>query len=80
MTDRIFDEASTNAQLEKLQQLPAAEQGGVGVVVENGDVGVTGAVSKQLGTRGWFVQGEGSWMRRSGYRVAGWFGWKKPNS
>lgn len=71
----IFSEASTKAQLEKLQELPA-EQGGIGGVIENGDAGVVGSINKQLG-KGTFVQADGSWMQRAGYRVRVWFGWKR---
>jgi hypothetical protein len=78
-SEGIFSPAATAAQLKPLADLPL-EQGGIGVVVDNGDVGVAGAVNKQLGKKGWFVQGEGSWMSRTGYRVMGWFGWKKRDS
>jgi hypothetical protein len=71
----IFSKDALDAQLRKLPDLPP-EEGGVGVVAQNGDVGVEGAVNKSLG-KGWFVEGEGSWMRRAGWSVAGWLGWKR---
>ncbi len=40
----------------------------------NGDVGVEGSVTKDLG-KDMFIQGEGSWFRRAGYRWAARFGW-----
>jgi hypothetical protein len=70
----IFTKDALDAQLRKLPDLPA-EQGGIGVVAKDGDVGVEGAVNKQLG-KGWFVEGEGSWMKRAGWSAAGWLGWK----
>jgi hypothetical protein len=73
VSDGIFSSTATQAQLDKLQDLPK-EQGGIGVIAANGDVGVEGAVNKQL-PKGWFVEGEGSWMTRSGYRLAAWLGW-----
>jgi hypothetical protein len=70
----IFSRDALDEQLRKLPDLPS-EQGGIGVVAQNGDVGVEASVNKQLGN-GWFVEGEGSWMRRAGYSVAAWLGWK----
>jgi hypothetical protein len=51
-------------------------RGHVGAVVQNGDFGVEGEVSKQLG-KGVFVAAEGSWFARAGYRAAAMIGWKK---
>jgi hypothetical protein len=70
----IFSDSALKAQVERLEDLPK-EQGGIGVVASNGDVGVEASVNKQLG-KGWFVRGDGSWMSRAGYTVRGWFGWK----
>jgi hypothetical protein len=75
----LLPESATASQFRRLDELPK-DQGGIGVVAEDGQVGVAGAVNKQVGKKGWFVQGEGSWMSRTGYRVAGWFGWKKRDS
>lgn len=72
----IFSPEATQRQLEQLGEQPP-EQGGIGVVVNGKDVGVQGAVNKDVGKPGgWFVLAEGSWMRRAGGSVAGWLGWK----
>lgn len=73
----IFNAEATSAQLKKLPDLPA-EEGGIGVVATNdGDVGVHGAINKDIGQPGgFFLLAEGSWMRKAGGSVAGWFGWK----
>lgn len=73
----LFSPEATAAQLKKLPDLPP-EEGGVGVVAtSDGDVGIQGAVNKDIGKPGgWFVLAEGSWMRRAGGTVSGWVGWK----
>jgi hypothetical protein len=72
----IFDSEYLAKEIhETLPNLPA-EEGHVGAVVQNGDFGVEGDVSKQLG-KGVFVAAEGSWFSRAGYRAAAMIGWKK---
>jgi hypothetical protein len=70
----IFSNDATAAQLDKLKDLPP-EQGGIGIAVENGDVGVQGAASKELG-KGWRLTAAGSWFVTKGYAAAAWVGWK----
>ena len=63
--------------LKPLTDLPK-EQGGVGVVAtQSGDLGVEGAIDKSLGDKGVYVQAQGSWMQQQGWKIAGWFGWRK---
>jgi hypothetical protein len=53
------------------------EQGGIGVVAKDGDVGVTAAVNKDLGQPGgWSVAATASWFKGAGYSAAAWLGWK----
>lgn len=74
MSDRF---SLTPEQLKKLPDLPP-DEGGIGAVATSaGDVGVQGAINKDIGKPGgWFVLGEGSWMRRAGGSISGWLGWK----
>jgi hypothetical protein len=65
---------SPEALRKRVQDLPP-EQGGIGVVVQPGDIGVQGAVSKQIG-KGWSVAATGSWFKAKGYQAAAWLGWK----
>ena len=76
--DGIFSPASTQAQIEKLSNLPA-EEGGIGVTATtSGDVGIVGSVHKDIGKPGgWFALGEGSWMRKAGGRFTGLLKWKR---
>lgn len=77
MPNGIFSPDATKAQIEKLSELPA-EEGGIGVqATSGGDVGIVGSVHKDLGKPGgWFVLGEGSWMRKAGGKVIGRLRWK----
>jgi len=78
MPDKIFDPDSTQKQLDKLRDLPP-EEGGIGATFDGQtkDIGVRGRYHKDIGKPGgWFTVGEGSWMRRAGYSVAGWLGWR----
>lgn len=75
MGSNPFDQAVLDAALKKLPDLPA-EQGGVGVVTKDGEIGAEAVVNKQLG-KGWYVEGQGSWFKRAGYSAAAWLGWKK---
>jgi hypothetical protein len=65
---------SPDALRKSVESLPP-EQGGIGVAVQNGDVGVQGAVQKQLG-KGWSVAATGQWFKEKGYAAAGWLSWK----
>lgn len=71
MSDDIF---SPEALRKTIQDLPP-EQGGIGVVVKPGDVGVQGSVQKSLG-KGWSVGAAGQWLKNAGYSAAAWVGWK----
>lgn len=64
---------SPEALRKTIETLPP-EQGGIGVVVKPGDVGVAGSVQKSIG-KGWSVSGTGQWMKQTGYAVAAWLGW-----
>lgn len=77
--DGIFSPDATKAQIEKLSDLPA-EEGGIGIqATTSGDVGIVGTVNKDIGKPGgWFVLGEGSWMRRAGGAFTGWLRWRGP--
>ena len=65
---------SPDALKRALDRLPP-EQGGIGVTVDNGDVGVQGAVQKSLG-KGWSLSATGQWFKEKGYQAAAWVGWK----
>ena len=72
----IFSPDNLNKALtETLPNLPK-EEGHVGAVAQNGDLGVEGEVSAHLG-KGVFVAAEGSWFTRAGYRAAAMIGWKR---
>lgn len=71
----IFSTDALAAEVKKLPDLPKNE-GKVGAVMVNGDAGVEGSISADLG-KGVFVEGEGSWFMRAGYRAAAMIGWKK---
>lgn len=70
----IFSPNATASELRKLQDLPP-EQGGIGVVAKEGDVGVIASGSKQLG-KGWSLSGAFTYMKESSYTAAAWLGWK----
>jgi hypothetical protein len=55
-----------------LQKEPQGAQ--VNINVDNGDVGVQGSVSKDIGKNGFF-RADGSWYRRAGYHVGVAIGW-----
>jgi hypothetical protein len=75
-SDDIFSKDALDAEIKKLPDLPP-EQGGVGVVAkEGGDLGVEGSVNKKIGDGGAFVEAQGSWMRKAGWSIGAWFGWK----
>jgi hypothetical protein len=66
---------SPEALRKSIEQLPP-EQGGIGVVVKPGDIGVQGSVSKEIG-KGWSVTGAGQWMKEKKDRwAAGWLSWR----
>ena len=72
MADKVlvFSKEATQAQLDKLKDLPEREAQ-AGVVVKPGasglDVGVTGSISEDIGKPGgWFFLAEGSWLRKAG--------------
>jgi hypothetical protein len=75
--DGIFSPGATQAQIDKLSDLPQ-EEGGIGATVTSkGDVGVVGTINRDIGKPGgWFVLGQGSWMRKAGGTVTGWLKWK----
>jgi hypothetical protein len=69
-----FSKEATQAQLDKLKDIPEREaQAGI-VVKPSGsgiDVGVTGSISEDIGKPGgWFFLAEGSWMRKAGGSIA----------
>lgn len=74
MSDGIFSPDATASQIKKLEQLPS-EEGGLGVVVQNGDVGVVATANKALG-KGWSLRGSLGYMKDAGYSAAAWLGWK----
>lgn len=65
---------SQDALKDAINALPP-EQGGIGVVAHGKDVGVQGAVKKDIG-KGWSVAAAGSWFKDTGYAAAAWLGWK----
>ncbi len=72
MSDPIFSQEKLR---KTIQDLPP-EQGGVGVVLQNGEVGVTGAVKTDVGKPGgWTLAATGQWIKSEGYRAAAWLGW-----
>ena len=57
------------------KKLPTRE-GEIGVVVEDGgNVGVRGSVSRNIG-KSWSFGAAGEYMRVTGYKLAGFLGWK----
>lgn len=76
MPTNVFGaDALAKAAREELDAVPK-ESAHVGVVAQKGDVGVEGAVSKTFGDDGAFVEAQGSWYVRQGYKFAAWIGWK----
>lgn len=62
--------------LKKSRENLPPEEGGIGVVIQQGgDVGVQGSVSKTIG-KGWSVSAVGTWMKDAGWGAAAWLGWK----
>ena len=71
-----FSDNAIKRSLEKLEDVPR-EEANIGVVVEGSDVGITGSVSKDIGKAGgWEVAAEGTWMRRTGAKLAALFSWR----
>jgi hypothetical protein len=70
MPDSPFSQEALRHTLETLPP----DQGGIGVVVKSGDVGIAGAVNKPLG-KGWTIAATGQWMKQTGYAVGAWLGW-----
>ena len=71
-----FSQDATQRELDKLSNLPP-EQGGIGIVVQGADVGVQGAVAKDLGKPGgWTLAASGQWFKQQGYAAAAWLGWR----
>jgi hypothetical protein len=70
----LFSNDALSAELRKLPDLPP-EEVNVGAVATGGDVGVEANVNKTL-SKGWFIEGQGSWMARAGASAALWLGWK----
>jgi hypothetical protein len=58
----------------ELDNLPK-EEANIGITADKTDIGLSGTVSKSLG-KGAYIEGEGSWMKQAGWKVAAWFGWK----
>lgn len=78
MADKpLFDREALAAQLKTVQDLPR-DQAAVGVVATaDGDVGIKGSASKDIGAPGgWSFGAAGEWMRKAGGSVAGMFQWK----
>jgi len=76
MSDSPFGENSIKRNLDKLEDVPK-EEASIGVVVEGGDIGVTASVSRDIGKpEGWEVAAEGTWMRKTGARLAALLKWK----
>lgn len=73
MSSPFSDQAISDA-VKKLPDLPA-EQVNLGIVADQGDIGVELEGSKTLG-HGVFVEGEAGWWKTKGYKVAAWIGWK----
>lgn len=63
MTEIFSPEALQN-ELKKLEDNKTLETG-IGVVVKDSDVGVTGSIQKDVG-KNWTFLAEGSWMRKAG--------------
>jgi hypothetical protein len=74
----IFSSDALASQVRKVadQAPPETGEAHVAVVAQNGEVGVEGSIEKTLG-KGIFVEGDGSWFTRTGYRVAAVLGWKQ---
>lgn len=73
--DNAFGPESLAKAVHDLPELPL-EEARVGVVAQNGEVGVSGSAQHEFG-RGVFVAGEGSWFTRTGWKAAAMLGWKK---
>lgn len=72
----LFTDNKIKESLEKLEDVPKNEAE-IGVVVEGKDVGVTGSVSKDIGKPGgWDVAAQGTWMQRTGARLAALLRWR----
>lgn len=73
----IFSPQATQAQLDKLKDLPDNDaQAGIVVKPSSGglDVGVQGSISEDIGKPGgWVFIAEGSWMRKAGASFAAMF-------
>lgn len=76
MDNPFGPEVLAKAVNETLPEL-AKEEAHIGVAAQNNEVGVEGSISKTLGSKGVFVEGQGSFFMRSGYRVAAMLGWRK---
>lgn len=76
----IFSRANTAKAVQDVIEQPdlPAEEIGIGFAASSGgDVGVAGHANKDLGKPGgWVGLAEGSWMRKAGWKVAGWLRWK----
>lgn len=73
---KLFSDDAIKASLDKLDDVPK-EEASIGVVVQCNDIGVTGSVSKDIGKPGgWDVAAEGTWMRRTGAKIAALLRWK----
>lgn len=75
--DSVFGDNVIKRYLDDLEDLPL-EHADVGVVVKDGDVGITGSVNKDIGKPGgWKFAAEGSWMHKAGKSVKALLTWKK---
>lgn len=72
MTDFQTELEELRAEVRKARQ-----EAELGVIVEGKDVGVTGNVTKDIGKPGgWAVAAEGSWMQKTGAKIAALLTWK----
>lgn len=70
----IFSDSNLAKEVQKVDELPK-EEVNFGVVAENGDAGVELTASKDL-PHDFYVEGDASWMKKTGYKVAALIGWR----
>lgn len=61
--------------IEQAKNLPANE-GRIGVVARNGDVGAAGEVNLTFG-QAWTVGATGEWMKQKGWQAAAYVGFRR---
>lgn len=70
-----FSDKNIRDSFKKLENLEE-NKAEIGIVVEDSDIGIAGSISKDIGKPGgWEVGAEGSWMRRTGAKLAALLKW-----